>query len=163
MESPEWQPCTGSTNTGQSTDKQPDSNPEVQRYSVQPEETQEAGEHQVDGNLALKHPAFVEPQHRSKSPSENYLSDIEAAYIESRPSPEQTEIFDAQDAWDAVIGTKGRPSASKFNEMLGHLRELGYRGERLDATFRQCLEETRGRARDPVAWMISALKNGRYP
>jgi len=93
-----------------------------------------------------------------------YLSEIEEAYIRSRPSPEQREIFDAQDAWDEILGNKGRPQAAKLNEMLGHLRELGYKGGDLDRVFRGCLEKTMRRGPDnAVAWVVSALRGGRYP
>ena len=120
---------------------------------------------QVVGNLALK--TYPQPRPQSTTDSDPrsppYLSEMEETYIYSRPSQEQSEIFDAQDAWDEILGAGRRPVASKLNEMLDHIRGFGYKGGGLDEMFRACLEKTKGRARDPVGWMISALKNGRYP
>lgn len=161
----ELRPCTSSTTTGHLTGRKPDSHrPEVEHGLVEGERNVPEGENQVRGNLALKRIATPETRPRS-SPSSiqpGALSEIESAYIYSRPSHEQSEIFDAQDTWEEVFGQGTRPTASKLDEMLGHLRERGYRGEVLIGKLRGCLEKTKGRADDPVGWMISALKHGRY-
>jgi len=164
LESPKRQPCTSSTYTGQSTE-QPVPNPEVHPYSVRPDESEPGGENRVEGNVALKNtPEDQRPfEPALENHREEYLSEIEDAYIRSCSALEQSEIFNAQDAWDEIIGKK-RPPAPKLNEMLGHLRELGYKGGDLDRVFRGCLEKTMRRGPDDaVAWMVSALRGGRYP
>jgi len=71
----------------------------------------------VKGNLALKaFPPEEETRTPSPAPEQDNLSNLEEAYIRSRPSEEQGDIFDAQDAWDGVLGTETRPAASKLNE-----------------------------------------------
>ena len=73
------------------------------------------------------------------------------------------EIYRAQDAWDEILGPDTRPTAAKLNQMLQYMRGW-YRGENLDVKFRWCLADTKKkRPRDAVAWLISALKHGRYP
>ena len=47
--------------------------------------------------------------------------------------------------------------------MLGYLRTHAYKGGVLNQKFRECLEKTKVRAENPVAWLNSALKNRRYP
>ena len=158
-------PITSSTSTGHITGQKPDSHrPEVEHGSVQLERIEAGGENRVKGNLALKAlPLEGKIPTPSPIPAQGSLSDLEDAYIRSRPSSEQSDIFDAQDAWDEVLDAETRPGTSKLNEMLDYLRALGYRGDVLQEKFRGCLEKTKGRANDPVGWMISALKKGRYP
>ena len=73
------------------------------------------------------------------------------------------EIYRAQEAWDEILGPDTRPTAAKLNQMLEYMRGW-YRGENLDVKFRWCLSHTKKkRPRDAVAWLISALKHGRYP
>ena len=73
------------------------------------------------------------------------------------------EIYRAQDAWNEILGADTRPAAAKLNQMLQYMRGW-YRGENLDVKFRWCLSDTKKkRPRDAVAWLISALKHGRYP
>ena len=96
---------------------------------------------------------------------EAYLASGEEAYIKSRGNSQQLEIFDAQDAWDEILGPKRRPSAPKLDEILEELRNLGYAGAGLAAKFRICLEKTQASpgVKDPVAWVISALRGAPYP
>ncbi len=159
-------PITSSTCTGHLTGQKPDLHrSEIEHGSVETERIVPGGENQVRGNLVLKKLPSPEPHPRalsSKLPSAG-LSEIESAYVYSLPSQEQREIFDAQDAWDDLLGQESRPSASKLNEMLDYLRHIGYGGDVLIEKLRGCLEKTKGRASDPVGWMISALKKGRYP
>lgn len=73
------------------------------------------------------------------------------------------EIYRAQDAWDEILGPDTRPAAAKLNQMLQYMRGW-YRGDTLDTKFRWCLSHTKKkRPQDAVAWLISALKHGRYP
>ena len=89
--------------------------------------------------------------------------DLEESYLKSLPNKKVGEIYRAQDAWDEILGADTRPTAAKLNQMLQYMRGW-YRGENLDVKFRWCLEDTRKkRPRDAVAWLISALKHGRYP
>ena len=88
---------------------------------------------------------------------------MEESYLKSLPNKKVGEIYRAQDAWDEILGPDTRPTAAKLNQMLQYMRGW-YRGENLDVKFRWCLEDTRKkRPRDAVAWLISALKHGRYP
>ena len=133
--------------------------------SLPREQSAGQGENPASGNLALKFYPFpqTQPFTGSRTVAGGELSEIEHAYIYSRPASEQSDIFDAQDAWDEILGRESRPAASKLNEILDLLRELDYRGAILIERFRGCLEKTKPRAKDPVAWLISALKKGRYP
>lgn len=89
--------------------------------------------------------------------------DLEESYLKNLPDKKVGEIYRAQDAWDEILGPDTRPTAAKLNQMLQYMRGW-YRGENLDVKFRWCLEDTRKkRPRDAVAWLISALKHGRYP
>lgn len=90
-------------------------------------------------------------------------SDLEESYLKSLPKKKVGEIYRAQDAWDEILGPDTRPTAAKLNQMLQYMRGW-YRGENLDVKFRWCLSDTKKkRPRDAVAWLISALKHGRYP
>jgi hypothetical protein len=123
---------------------------------------QPIGEDQVKSNLALKYelPWEDEPTDENQS----HLTLQEENYIYSRPNKEQEEIFDAQDAWDQILGSKSRPAPAKLNFLLDQIRGLGYEYKLLDKRFRECLEKTKQKQPDePVAWMVSALKGGRYP
>ena len=89
--------------------------------------------------------------------------DLEESYLRSLSGKKVGEIYRAQDAWDEILGPDTRPTAAKLNEMLQYMRGW-YRGETLDTKFRWCLSDTKKkRPRDAVAWLISALKHGRYP
>lgn len=89
--------------------------------------------------------------------------DLEESYLKSLPKKKVGEIYRAQDAWNEILGPDTRPTAAKLNQMLQYMRGW-YRAENLDVKFRWCLADTKKkRPRDAVAWLISALKHGRYP
>lgn len=89
--------------------------------------------------------------------------DLEESYLKSLPKKKVREIYRAQDAWDKILSPDTRPTASKLDQMLQYMRGW-YRGENLNVKFRWCLSDTKKkRPRDAVAWLISALKHGRYP
>ena len=73
----------------------------------------------------------------------SYLTPLEESYLESRPDNERLEVYNGQDAWDEILGADNRPAAAKLNEMLEHIREVGYKGESLDMKFRGCQEHTK--------------------
>ena len=146
--------CTDSICTGQFTGEIPDSylkesTPVRTDSTPNPE-----GENQVINNQNGKN------SHVSLSPTK---PDLEESYLKSLPGKKVGEIYRAQDAWDEILGPDTRPTAAKLNQMLQYMRGW-YRGENLDVKFRWCLADTKKkRPRDAVAWLISALKHGRYP
>ena len=147
-------PCTGSTCTEQFIGEIPDSHHQ-ECTSVPTDSTREPmGENRVTNNQNDK-------KYREALPSTK--PDLEESYLKSLPSKKVGEIYHAQDAWDEILGPDTRPTTAKLNQMLQYMRGW-YRGENLDVKFRWCLEDTRKkRPRDAVAWLISALKHGRYP
>ena len=147
-------PCTSSTYTEQSTGEIPDSH--LQECTpVRTDSTPEPeGENRVIDNHNDK-------KNREALPSTK--PDLEESYLKSLPDKKVGEIYRAQDAWDEILGPDTRPTAAKLNQMLQYMRGW-YRGENLDVKFRWCLADTKKkRPRDAVAWLISALKHGRYP
>ena len=147
-------PCTGSTCNKQSIGEIPDSHLQ-ECTSVRTDSTSEPmGENQVIDNQNEK-------KNREALPSTK--PDLEESYLKSLPSKKVGEIYRAQDAWDEILGSDTRPTAAKLNQMLEYMRGW-YRGDTLDTKFRWCLSDTKKkRPRDAVAWLISALKHGRYP
>ena len=149
-------PCTGSTCTKQFTDKIPDSHLQQYTQDCTPTDpdSEVAGENRVIDNHNDKN------SHASLSSTK---IDLEESYLKSLPGKKVGEIYRAQDAWDEILGPDTRPTAAKLNQMLQYMRGW-YRGENLDVKFRWCLADTKKkRPRDAVAWLISALKHGRYP
>ena len=147
-------PCTSSTCNKQSIGEIPDFHHQ-ESTSVRTDSTREPmGENRVTDNQNDK-------KYREDHPSTK--SDLEESYLKSLPSKKVGEIYRAQEAWDEILGPDTRPTAAKINQMLDYMREW-YRGENLDVKFRWCLSDTKKkRPRDAVAWLISALKHGRYP
>ena len=149
-------PCTGSTCTKQFTDETPDSY--LQQY------TQDCTPTDPDSEIAGEN--RVIDNHNGEKSYETLPStkpDLEQSYLKSLPGKKVGEIYHAQDAWDEILGPNTRPTAAKLNQMLQYMRGW-YRGENLDVKFRWCLADTKKkRPRDAVAWLISALKHGRYP
>ena len=149
-------PYTSSTCTKQFTGKTPDSH--LQQYTQHYTRTDPASE--VTGENRVIDNQNGRNSHTSL-PSTKI--DQEESYLKSLPKKKVGEIYRAEDAWDEILGPDTRPSASKLNEMLQYMRGW-YRGETLDTKFRWCLSDTqKKRPRDAVAWLISALKHGRYP
>ena len=149
-------PCTGSTCTEQLIGEIPDSHLQeyTQDYTHTDPASEVAGENRVIDNHNDK-------KYRGSHPSTK--SDLEKSYLKSLPNKKVGEIYRAQDAWDEILGPDTRPTAAKINQMLEYMRGW-YRGENLDVKFRWCLSHTKKkRPRDAVAWLISALKHGRYP
>ena len=147
-------PCTGSTCNKQFIGEIPDSHLE-ECTSVRTDSTPEPmGVNRVIDNQNNK-------KNRETLPSTK--PDQEESYLKSLPSKKVGEIYRAQDAWDEILGIDTRPTAAKLNQMLQYMRGW-YRGDTLDTKFRWCLSDTKTkRPRDAVAWLISALKHGRYP
>ena len=147
-------PCTSSTCTQQFIGEIPDSHPE-ECTSVRSDSTPDPeGENRVTDNQNEK-------KNRETLPSTK--PDLEESYLKSLPGKKVGEIYRAQDAWDEILGPDTRPAAAKLNQMLQYMRGW-YRGDTLDTKFRWCLSDTKKkRPRDAVAWLISALKHGRYP
>lgn len=145
-------PCTGSTCTEQFTAGIPDSH--LQECTlVRTNSTPEGENRVIDNQNDKKHP-------RSQPSTK---PDLEKSYLKSLPGKKVGEIYRAQDAWGEILGAASRPPAAKINQMLQYMRRW-YRGENLDVKFRWCLADTKKkRPRDAVAWLISALKHGRYP
>ena len=113
------------------------------------------------GNLAVKNSSETKPSTTNRP--ESYVTPLEESYLKSLPQKKVGEIYRAQDAWDEILGPDTRPAAAKLNQMLQYMRGW-YRGDTLDTKFRWCLSDTKKkRPRDAVAWLISALKHGRYP
>ena len=146
--------CTSSTYTEQFTGEIPDSHLQestLVRTNTTPDPE---GENRVIDNQ------------KDKKYRESLVStkpDLEESYLKSLPGKKVGEIYRAQDAWDEILGPDTRPTAAKLNQMLDYMRGW-YRGENLDVKFRWCLADTKKkRPRDAVAWLISALKHGRYP
>ena len=149
-------PCTGSTCTKQFTGKIPDSH--LQQYTQDYTRTNPASEVAGENRVINNH---NDKNSHSSLPSTN--PDLEESYLKSLPSKKVGEIYRAQDAWDEILGPDTRPTTAKINQMLQYMRGW-YRGETLDTKFRWCLSDTKKkRPRDAVAWLISALKHGRYP
>ena len=149
-------PCTGSTCTEQFIGEIPDSHLQecTQDYTHTDPASKVAGENRVIDNHNDK-------KYRETLPSTK--PDLEESYLKSLPDKKVGEIYRAQDAWDEILGPDSRPTAAKINQMLQYMRGW-YRGETLDTKFRWCLADTKKkRPRDAVAWLISALKHGRYP
>ncbi|MXY99221.1 hypothetical protein F4Y93_00730 [Candidatus Poribacteria bacterium] len=147
-------PCTSSTCNKQSIGEIPDSH--LKEYtSVRTDSTPEPmGENRVTDNQNDK-------KNRESLPSTK--PDLEQSYLKSLSGKKVGEIYRAQDAWDEILGPDTRPTAAKLNQMLEYMRGW-YRGDTLDTKFRWCLSDTKKkRPRDAVAWLISALKHGRYP
>ena len=146
--------CTDSICTGQFTGEIPDSHLE-RGTSVRTDSTPDPeGENRVIDNQK------DEKYRETLSPTK---SDLEESYLESLPGKKVGEIYRAQDAWDQILGPDTRPTAAKLNQMLQYMRGW-YRGENLDVKFRWCLSDTKKKQpQDAVAWLISALKHGRYP
>ena len=147
-------PCTSSTCTQQFIGEIPDSHLQ-ECTSVRTDSTPEPmGENRVTDNQNDK-------KNREALPSTK--PDLEESYLKSLPSKKVGEIYRAQEAWDEILGPDTRPAAAKLNQMLEYMRGW-YRGDTLDTKFRWCLSHTKKkRPRDAVAWLISALKHGRYP
>ena len=149
-------PCTASTCTKQFTVEIPDSHLQkyTQDYTRTDPASEVAGENRVTDNQNDK-------KYRKTLPSTK--PDLEESYLKSLSGKKVGEIYRAQDAWDEILGPDTRPTAAKLNQMLQYMRGW-YRGENLDVKFRWCLADTKKkRPRDAVAWLISALKHGRYP
>lgn len=147
-------PCTSSTCTKSKTGVKPGSHP--WQYSRDHVRTDliSTGENRVTDNHNDK-------KYRGSLPSTK--PDLEKSYLKSLPKKKVGEIYRAQDAWDEILGPDTQPTAAKLNQMLQYMRGW-YRGENLDTKFRWCLADTKKkRPRDAVAWLISALKHGRYP
>ena len=148
-------PCTG-TYTELKTGKKPDSHPwEYSQDYVRTDTTPDPeGENRVIDNQ------------KDKKYRESLVStkpNLEESYLKSLPGKKVGEIYRAQDAWDEILGPDTRPTAAKLDQMLQYMRGW-YRGDNLDVKFRWCLGDTKEkRPRDAVAWLISALKHGRYP
>lgn len=146
--------CTSSTYTEQFTGKIPDSH------------LQKSTPVRIDSTPDPEGENRVTHKHNGKNSHASLPStkpDLEESYLKSLPKKKVGEIYRAQDAWDEVLGPDTRPTAAKLNQMLQYMRGW-YRGDNLDVKFRWCLEDTRKkRPRDAVAWLISALKHGRYP
>ena len=146
--------CTSSTYTEQFTGEIPDSH--LQECTpVRTDSTPDPeGENRVIDNQKNKNSHAFLP---STKP------DLEESYLKSLPKKKVGEIYRAQDAWNEILGPDTRPTAAKLNQMLQYMRGW-YRAENLDVKFRWCLADTKKkRPRDAVAWLISALKHGRYP
>ena len=147
-------PCTSSTCTEQVIGEIPDFHLQectLVRTNSTPEPQ---GENRVINNQNDK-------KYREALPSTK--PDLEESYLKSLPGKKVGEIYRAQDAWDEILGPDTRPTAAKINQMLQYMRGW-YRGENLNVKFRWCLSHTKKkRPRDAVAWLISALKHGRYP
>ena len=147
-------PCTSSICTKQFIGKIPNSH--LQESTLVGTDTTPApeGENRVIDN------------HNDKKYRKSLVStkpDLEESYLKSLPNKKVGEIYRAQDAWDEILGPDTRPTAAKLNQMLECMRGW-YRGETLDTKFRWCLSDTKKKQpRDAVAWLISALKHGRYP
>ena len=146
--------CTSSTYTEQFTGEIPDSHLQESTPVRIVSTPDPEGENRVVDNQKNKNSHAFLP---STKP------DLEESYLKSLPKKKVGEIYRAQDAWNEILGPDTRPTAAKLNQMLQYMRGW-YRGENLDVKFRWCLEDTRKkRPRDAVAWLISALKHGRYP
>ena len=148
-------PCTG-TCTELKIGKKPDSHPweYSQNYVRTDTPPDPEGENRVIDNQNGKNSQASLPATKPN---------LEESYLRSLPSKKVGEIYRAQDAWDEILGPNTRPTAAKLNQMLDYMRGW-YRGENLDVKFRWCLSDTKKkRPRDAVAWLISALKHGRYP
>ena len=155
--------CTSSTCTGQFTGQIPGSHPWYNtQNNVRIDSTLEpVGENQVTGNLAIKNSLETKPS--TTNTPKSYLTPLEESYLKSLPNKKAGEIYRAQGAWDEILGPNTRPTAAKLNQMLEYMRGW-YRGDTLDTKFRWCLSDTKkNRPRNAVAWLISALKHGRYP
>ena len=147
-------PCTSSTCTKSKTGIKPGFHPWQYPQNYVHTDPISTGENRVTDNPNDK------KYHRSLPSTKPVL---EKSYLKSLPKKKVGEIYRAQDAWDEILGPDTRPTAAKLNQMLQYMRGW-YRGENLDTKFRWCLEDTRKkRPRDAVAWLISALKHGRYP
>ena len=156
-------PYTGSTCTKQFIGKTPDSH--FQKYTrVRTDSIPEPkGENRVTDLHQVSTCIDNQNGRNSHASLPSTKTDQEESYLKSLPKKKVGEIYRAQDAWDEILGPDTRPSASKLNEMLQCMRGW-YRGETLDTKFRWCLADTKKkRPRDAVAWLISALKHGRYP
>ncbi len=147
-------PCTSSICTKQFTGEIPDSHlQEVTRVRTNSIPEPKGENRVIDNHNGKNSHAFLPSTKTGQKES----------YLKSLPKKKVGEIYRAQDAWDEILGPDTRPSASKLNEMLQCMRGW-YRGETLDTKFRWCLSDTKKkRPRDAVAWLISALKHGRYP
>ena len=147
-------PCTSSICTKQFTGEIPDSHlQEVTRVRTNSIPEPKGENRVIDNHDGKNSHAFLPSTKTGQKES----------YLKSLPKKKVGEIYRAQDAWDEILGPDTRPSASKLNEMLQCMRGW-YRGETLDTKFRWCLSDTKKkRPRDAVAWLISALKHGRYP
>ena len=146
--------CTGSICTQQFTGEIPDSH------------LQECTPVRTDTTPDPEDKNRVIDNHKDKDSRGSLIptkSDLEKSYLKNLPNKKVGEIYRAQDAWDEILGPDTRPTTAKLNEMLQYMRGW-YRGETLDVKFRWCLADTKKkRPRDAVAWLISALKHGRYP
>ena len=156
-------PCTSSICTKQFTGEIPDSHlQEVTRVRTNsiPEPK---GENRVTDLHQVSTCIDNQNGRNSHGSLPSTKTDQKESYLKSLPKKKVGEIYRAQDAWDEILGPDTRPSAPKLNEMLQYMRGW-YRGETLDTKFRWCLSDTKKkRPRDAVAWLISALKHGRYP
>ena len=146
--------CTSSTYTEQFIGEIPDSHLE-ESTPVRTDSTSDPkGKNRVIDNHNGK------GSHEALAPTK---SDLEESYLKSLSNKKVGEIYRAQDAWDEILGPDTRPTTAKLNQMLQYMRGW-YRGENLDVKFRWCLADTKKKQpRDAVAWLISALKHGRYP
>ena len=146
--------CTSSICTGQFNGEIPDSHLQ-ESTPVRTDSTADPnGENRVIDN------------HNGKN-SHSFLSstkpDLEESYLKSLRGKKVGEIYRAQDAWDEILGPDTRPTAAKLNQMLQYMRGW-YRGRESRCEVPLVPMDTKKkRPRDAVAWLISALKHGRYP
>lgn len=146
--------CTSSTYTEQFTGEIPDS------YLQESTPVRIVSTPDPEGENRVTHKHNGKNSHASLSSTK---SDLEKSYLKSLPKKKVGEIYRAQDAWNEILGPDTRPTAAKLNQMLQYMRGW-YRAENLDVKFRWCLADTKKKQpRDAVAWLISALKHGRYP
>ncbi len=146
--------CTSSTYTEQFTGEIPDSHLQESTPVRIVSTPDPEGENRVTDNQNDK---------KYRGSLSSTKPDLEESYLKSLPDKKVGEIYRAQDAWNEILGPDTRPTAAKLNQMLQYMRGW-YRAENLDVKFRWCLADTKKkRPRDAVAWLISALKHGRYP
>ena len=98
-----------------------------------------------------------------KDPNPETVKNIDQEYVYTRSTQQQTEIFEAMDAWERVFPDQPLPLAAKLDEWLQGIRERDsyWKGADLVALFEHALQTTREREpRDVIGWLTAGFREG---
>ena len=98
-----------------------------------------------------------------KDPNPETVKSIDQEYVYTRSTQQQTEIFEAMNAWERVFPDQSLPLAAKLDEWLQGIRERDsyWKGADLIALFEHALKTTREREpRDVIGWLTAGFREG---